>query len=152
MWAIMIGLFSTAAFAETPTQCVADEKVVFSCSVGKKTASICSSKDAAKDKGYVQYRFGVIGKPEMTFPSQKDPANKNFNFSYDMFGGGGGSTISFSKGEFKYSVGSRIVHQQESGDITVEKSGKIIATLECKTTPQGNEDLEKLGLNKIDIE
>lgn len=139
--------------AAIASHCTSDERIVYSCSVGKKVASICASRDAAMDKGYVQYRFGVIGNPEMIFPYQKQPANNKFSFTNEVFSGGiVVTTISFQNGSYTYSASTRFDHGHDLGEIDVENSGKSIATLPCMDTPVGNEDLIALGMKKIEID
>ncbi len=60
------------AQATTTTHCSQEEKVVFSCPFkNKKTVSLCASADLTKDKGILQYRYGVVGKkPELEFPNE----------------------------------------------------------------------------------
>ena len=43
------------------TLCEKDEKVVFSCPIKRpaKIVSLCSSKELTKERGHVQYRFGL---------------------------------------------------------------------------------------------
>ena len=137
---------TTSTFAAETTHCSADENVMFSCSVGKKTASVCASKDAAKDKGYVQYRFGAIGKPEMTFPAKKEPANKNFSLDADICGGtANASAIKFVKGEYIYGVADKAC---TGGSIEVFKSGKPSASIECTDAVISNVSASSVGISK----
>jgi hypothetical protein len=144
-------LGSTTLYAADPSHCSKDENVVFSCSVGKKTASVCASRDAAKDKGYVQYRFGMISKPEMTFPDNKEPGNKNFTFEYFLGASGYSNLISFNKGTYSYEVISSFTKGQDIGSIEVWRSGKIITTIQCKNPPESIESdgLRKIGMNEV---
>ena len=67
---------STSATSATtvPSHCTTDERVVFSCQFKNgKTASLCASPDLDREKGILQYRFGMVGKkPELTFPDLDD--------------------------------------------------------------------------------
>lgn len=135
----------TKTFAAEPSHCSADEQIIYSCSVGKKTASVCASKDAAKDKGYVQYKFGPIGKPEITFPDKKEPGNKNFSFVMELFAYQAGPRIIFTNGKFTYSLLS-YSGRGDGGTVSVERSGKTIAEMQCKNPPDGIDDLKKIGL------
>ena len=140
---------TSSAFAADVTHCASDEKVVFSCSVGKKVASVCASKDAAKDKGYVQYRFGVIGKPEMTFPAKKEPANKNFSLDTDLCGGTpNASGIKFIKGEYIYGIADKTCSGSELGSIELFKTGKPIASLNCTDDVISNVSAGAVGISK----
>ena len=143
-------LGSKTLYAGESSHCFKDENVIFSCATAKKSASLCASKDAAKDKGYVQYRFGVIGKPEMTFPDNKEPANKNFSFEHILGASGYGNFITFNKGTYRYEVSSSFSKGQDSGVIEVWKSDKNIALIQCKSIVKPVEDdLGKLGMNEV---
>ena len=64
--------------------CAGTEKIVFNCSVKRtaKTVSLCASKDFAKDRGYLQYRFGMPGKIELEFPKTKANTQQQFHYSH----------------------------------------------------------------------
>ena len=54
--------------AKAPAQtsfCTPMEEVIFACQTGSKLVSVCASKGATANKGYVQYRFGK--------PDSRDP-------------------------------------------------------------------------------
>lgn len=57
------------AGAIAETLCSSGEDSYFSCKIkGKeKIVSICGSKDLSKERGYLQYRFGVPGKIEFEY-------------------------------------------------------------------------------------
>ncbi len=62
--------------------CQASEQTIWSCLTTKnKIASVCASKDLAEDKGYLQYRFGVLGKVELEFPKSRKDSQKAFKYS-----------------------------------------------------------------------
>jgi hypothetical protein len=67
-------VWSQVALAQTmaATHCSQEEKIVFSCPFkNKKTVSLCASANLTKDKGILQYRYGVVGKkPELEFPNE----------------------------------------------------------------------------------
>lgn len=53
------------------THCTEGEVTLFSCQLKKgKTVSVCASKDLSPTTGYLQYRFGKIGKIEMSLPEK----------------------------------------------------------------------------------
>jgi len=139
-------VMSNSSFSAIKTLCSQDEKVVFSCEIkkNKKIASLCSSKDAGKDRGYVQYRFGLINKVEMQFPESKEPGNKNFKYKEesDMI------TVSFSKGKFLYELVSGEDRRGVSyGNILVNQSGKLISALDCdEGGPYSNVKPSQVGI------
>lgn len=63
--------------------CARDERVVWSCETMRegKLASICSSRDLAQSRGYVQYRFGRPGKVELEFPRERAQTQPLFKYS-----------------------------------------------------------------------
>jgi len=62
--------------------CQTSEQTIWSCLTTKnKIASVCASKDLAEDKGYLQYRFGVLGKVELEFPKSRKDSQKAFKYS-----------------------------------------------------------------------
>ncbi len=68
--------------------CAKDEHIVFTCPV-KRTAkhpaviaSLCASADLDKERGYLQYRFGLPGKVELEFPKDRHGTQKQFRYSH----------------------------------------------------------------------
>ena len=157
VYAILLGLLlaSSSAYSAEVTNCAVDEKIVFSCSTGKKIVSICASKDAAKDKGYMQYRFGPTGKLELTFPETKEPANKNFSFVHELYAHGTAEIINFTKGAFSFAVAHYWDSKSgDSGTVEVTKSGKLLTTINCKTPLiyMEMDSLKALGIVEITTE
>lgn len=66
--AVTLGLTSVSASAQS--LCTAHEQVVFNCQIkdSRKLVSVCASRNLAKDRGYLQYRFGIRKKSELVFP------------------------------------------------------------------------------------
>jgi len=68
--------------------CTADEQIIFSCMVKPsaqrpaKIVSLCSSSDLAKDRGYLQYRFGLPAKIELEFPKSRTRTQEQFRYSH----------------------------------------------------------------------
>ncbi|MGB7374035.1 hypothetical protein [Pontixanthobacter sp.] len=87
--------------------CGADEQVIFACTMksGKK-ASVCVA-----DKGgtpFAQYRFGPADKPaELAWPMS--PTDGRLAFKSVPYSGGGEAQISFTRGDTRYVVFSRVV-------------------------------------------
>src|SRR6187401_870618 len=75
---------SNLAQLQAGTLCEQTEKIVFSCPIvnSRKIVSLCSSKELTKEKGYLQYRFGVPGKIELEFPNQREQTPKAFKYSH----------------------------------------------------------------------
>ena len=74
---------SKTSVVKSNSLCQANEQTIWSCAVAtkNKTASVCASKDLAEDTGYVQYRFGSVGKIELEFPKERKDSQKAFKYS-----------------------------------------------------------------------
>lgn len=86
--------------------CESTEKIVFSCTVGKtaKLVSLCSSKELTRDRGYLQYRFGVPGKIELEFPNQREQSQSAFKYSHYFRAQVDQTEISFSTNDYEYAI------------------------------------------------
>jgi hypothetical protein len=124
----------SASAGGAPTLCQKNEDNLFSCSTGKKLISVCASKGWAADRGYLQYRFGPAGKPELTIPSENStPPAKSANSRSLTFSGGGGAYLRFSAGGYDYVVYTAISSNWgEKAGVAVEKNGKRRAHIVCK--------------------
>src|SRR5262245_47501704 len=56
----------------TASHCAAEEKILFNCSTGAKTVSVCATSPLSAEAGSVQYRFGPPGAPELRYPPSPD--------------------------------------------------------------------------------
>jgi len=132
--------------------CVEGEKVVFSCVIQKsaKVVSLCGSPDLAKDRGYLQYRFGLPGKLELEFPQQKDSSPQSFKYNHYFRAQVDLTEISFSKDNFQYTVFDDFNGEEKPAikrqGVTVTPSGSDKEkTLLC----QSRAKIEFLGLEEI---
>ena len=127
--------FSGNAQAEQ-TLCSGAEKVIFSCSTGKKMVSVCQT-DAS---GSVQYRFGKYGKtPDIVLP--ENPASKEGVLrGMNSFSGGGGAYITFIKGDTSYIVHNYMGKRGDDIGIDVIRPNKNPISIQCVGMPDG--DLE----------
>ena len=145
------GLSASAQVA--PTLCLKGEDNIFSCSAGKKIISVCASKNLAADRGYLQYRFGLPDKIELTVPADRSvsPANSAVSGTL-VFSGGGGAYLRFKSGEYEYVVYTAI--GKGWGDkegVAIDKSGKRLSHVSCKDEPVsklGDEFFSKAGLKE----
>ena len=98
--------FSNLAQLQSGTLCEQAEKIVFSCPIvnSRKIVSLCSSKELTKEKGYLQYRFGVPGKIELEFPNQREQTQKAFKYSHYFRAQVDTTDISFVNGDTEYDV------------------------------------------------
>lgn len=143
--------FPLASQAETNSQghCQAAEDVVFSCSTGKKFISVCASKNLSATSGYIQYRFGPLQKPELLFPDIGSHPARYATGGTLMYSGGGGAYMRFVNGVHSYIVYSGIGNGWEKQGVAVEKNGKLLADVPCKTlSPEGFDAgfFEKAGI------
>ncbi|MBX3617541.1 hypothetical protein [Nitrosomonas sp.] len=133
----LFGLIVTPADA-AETLCKQQEQVIFSCSLSKKTVSVCASKDFSVSNGYLQYRFGQKGNIELNLPAvpQSTPNAQFVRARTLMFSGGGGGYLRFINGPYHYIVYTAIGKGWGPKDgVAVEKSGRLIANYECRDIP-----------------
>ncbi len=65
-------LMNSASAATPASHCLANETTLFTCTLtNKKIVSLCSTKKTPRDTGYLQYRFGVLGRVELAIPNKK---------------------------------------------------------------------------------
>ena len=122
----------------TESLCNAQEQVIFSCSLDKKTVSVCASNDFSANSGYLQYRFGQKDALELAFPNltESAPASQSVQARTLMFAGGGGGYLRFINGQHQYIVYTAIGKGWGAKDgVAVEKNNQLIANLECQDIP-----------------
>ena len=131
-------MFSAAREIQTGSLCEGTEKVVFSCTVGKsaKIVSLCSSKELTRDRGYLQYRFGVPGKIELEFPKQREQTQSAFKYSHYFRAQFDQSEISFTSDGYQYAIfddynGELKPAKQDQGIRITSPAGKE-TTLNCR--------------------
>jgi hypothetical protein len=72
---------SKTAVVKSKSLCQANEQTIWSCKTTKnKIASVCGAKNLTAEVGYVQYRFGVLGKVELEFPKNRKDSQKAFKY------------------------------------------------------------------------
>ena len=133
----LIGCLAAPAWA-AESHCRAQERIVFSCSLGKKTVSVCASADLSATTGYLQYRFGPRGALELAFPdlTQATPAASYVQARTLMFAGGGGGYLRFVNGVYHYIVYAAIGKGWGAKDgVAVEKNGQLVTNWECQDVP-----------------
>ena len=122
----------------TESLCNVQEQVIFSCSIDKKTVSVCASNDFSANSGYLQYRFGQKGALELAFPdlTESAPTSQSIQARTLMFAGGGGGYLRFINGLHHYIVYTAIGKGWGVKDgVAVEKNNQLIANLECQDIP-----------------
>jgi hypothetical protein len=143
--ALAVWAFATASGARpSASHCRPGESVIFTCALGAKVASVCSSG------GKIIYRYGRLGALEMEIASDgKD--GKAFHSS--GVGGGGGSfdNVRFTNNGSNYVVSSAVagnlteIPGKAWSTFTVMQGQKSLWTQECaRVSPQDR--LQNLGL------
>jgi hypothetical protein len=163
-----VALVSAARIIDAPTSppsgakqasfCAPAETVVFSCRTGARMVSVCASKDAAANKGTLQYRYGKIDLSEpldITLPEGLVVPSKAASGASVPFSGGGGAWLRFTRGQSIYTVYTGIGKWGPKGEtmtkegLQVERAGKVVATLKCLDKPVsllGPDWFEKAGI------
>lgn len=98
-------LFASTCFAGQATHCRADEQTFFNCKVRSgKSISVCGSKVVSAKSGYVQYRFGLLGKPELEYPATATEGPARFALESHRPYQGESEHLHFSIGKHECSV------------------------------------------------
>lgn len=127
---------------QASTLCKPQEVIIFSCSLpDMKIVSLCASKDADVNSGYMQYRFGRGASfVEFEYPQKKRPAKEFFKYyppaKIEILGGT--YAISFWLGEYRYSLFSTRTRFGYNGSGVIVSRGKEpirVSFSKCVTTP-----------------
>ena len=135
LWLFVAGLFANAAMAAPPTHCGSKERTYFSCTLvgSKKVASLCGEPNAHEGTWF-QYRFGVLQRPEMVYPKQKEGSSEKFFAHFERHPEGGFREIWFRVGAYEYLVASEYSvesGEKENNHVVVYRDLKPIANLQC---------------------
>lgn len=120
---------ATGRLADAATLCTAQEQVVFSCSTGAKTVSVCASPGKAVGGHLLQYRLGAPGKVELAVSPNGDATGGAVASGTMMYSGGGGARLQFRSGAYRYTVFDAIGKWAKDGGpagiagVVVEKDG-----------------------------
>jgi hypothetical protein len=143
--------FSLAVGA-VESHCTIDEAIIFNCITGKKIVSVCASKTISPTAGYLQYRFGPKGSPDLVYPEDKVHPGPDVQSKTLTFAGGGGAFIRFIRGQYGYVVYTALGRGWgEKAGVAVEKDNKLMVNLPCKGAVQsevGPDFFEKAGLTE----
>lgn len=133
--------------------CRAGERVVFSCSIGKKMVSLC--RPAAAVQALV-YRFGAPARVELAYPEPGSVAPPAFTQDTSPQYGGGVTTVAFERGEYRYAIYSKVGRSEDTGSgadrypefedgIVISRKGVTIRKAACDDGGDGfREDLDWL--------
>lgn len=137
----------TRAFTAAPsrTLCTRDERVIFSCPVKKpaKIVSVCASKDLTRDRGYLQYRFGLPGKVELEFPKDRKGTQQKFQYTHYFRARVDLTEINFTIDGYQYQVFD--TYQGEEKPAISEQGVSVTApgkpkevSFVCRTKPKAD--------------
>jgi len=134
---------SSSAQLKAGSLCENTEKVIFSCTIktSMKIVSLCSSQELTKERGYLQYRFGLPGKIELEFPKQREQTQSAFKYSHYFRAQFDQTEISFAQNNYEYAIfddynGEEKPARHEQGvRITPPNNGKEV-TLSCRGKAQ----------------
>lgn len=113
------------------TQCKAGERVAYSCALGRKVVSVCVSAGRQ-----ATYRYGPLGKPEMTVASSGQDGKARRN-EVMLSGGGNQQHLRFSNGGYEYVVYSGITGpgfdppNVRSSGLVVLRGNDEVSSKEC---------------------
>lgn len=143
---------AAAVAAARSKLCRPGETVIFACAIGQKLAAVCGGTSAS-GATYAQYRYGLPGKLELTYPG--DGASGGLSHAETAYSGGGESQVLFTNGGFQYVVYSRMVRTNfkanqpnnpafEAG-VEVIKGDKLVGNRKCANPENVDVDTEAAG-------
>jgi hypothetical protein len=125
--------------------CARDERIIFSCPVKKpaKIVSLCASKNLSADQGYLQYRFGLPGKVELEFPSDRTGTQQKFQYTHYFRAQVDLTEISFSNNGYEYQItddynGEEKPAQSIQGVMVTAPGKPKEVSLACRTKPKAD--------------
>lgn len=141
----LAALFACASHGATPVPslCTSGEKVVFTCKLKAKTASLCASNAAAGSEPALQYRFGTPRRVELRFPPTPQPPGELFWLSTTMYSGGGEARIRFRHADTDYILfdattrtgfGGGPNNPQFDAGIATRVDGKLTSVRKCSVS------------------
>ncbi|ASQ46053.1 lysozyme inhibitor LprI family protein [Legionella clemsonensis] len=146
-------LFSVASFAESNSLCQRNEQILFSCPTkNEKIISLCASENLSATTGYLQYRFGKKNNIELYYPEREIPPGKAFTGRSQMFSGGGGIYLRFSKNNYDYIIYSGIGKGWEINGLILLKNLTFLSYFPCTMHPISQISPEQLTTLNIPMD
>lgn len=131
----LLAVLAVSGAASAQTHCRADETTYFSCHTSRsKVVSLCGSnpetirKLSARSRAWLQYRFGVVGKPELILPRQK--RGSLAAFAHEFHHGLQSLRIDSSGASYVLFSVVNLETGQPSSGVNVESGGRTIV-LKC---------------------
>lgn len=129
---LLVALLPVAAAAADASLCPDALRTVFSCRTGAKTISVCASADLSRNSGFLQYRFGTPQRTELVLPTTREGWRETTRAAVLSYSGGGGATIIFRNGDYRYIVYTAIGHGWgRTAGVVVDQHERRIASLRC---------------------
>ena len=142
------------AHAEPASLCSAGDTVLFTCQAGRKTVSVCGSRDLSSSSGFLQYRFGNSPRAvELEYPKERGHPKDYFRFKDEGQGAKGSlSNLQFTIGAYTYTV-YRFRHATESefAGVAVKRGSSPLSFLRCGGAEPTDwlQELYKVGLPEV---
>jgi hypothetical protein len=131
--AVVSSLFSSAVATAQEGHCTSGEQVVFSCSTGPKTVSVCAS-----DNG-IQYRYGSLGSIEIHYPAKKPEVYDGVLYrGFLTFSGGGAEYARFINDSYEYVVYAGQGRGWSQDGVLAVRAGKVVSKKTCGGVPSMN--------------
>jgi hypothetical protein len=150
--AFMLASLAAMDEAHAAGLCSASETTVFNCELKEnhKIVSMCSSNHLADGMGFLQYRYGLPNKVELTFP--KSLENSQAQFGYDEYSRPDLSTfvVGFNNANYRYEISETTEGGEDEGITTrtllvsseANKRGLKLTCLDNKNTVSNISTLE----------
>lgn len=114
--------------AAPQTNCQLNEEVFFSCQVGKKILSMCSSPKAETPQ-YLEYRFGTPKNIELRYRGSVNDVPKKFNRAEITGASNSGITIWFKRNDVHYVINAPV---RGGPYLEVIMHGKRVSRFACQ--------------------
>jgi hypothetical protein len=101
---------SSAVALQPNSLCAKSERIIFSCLSKRsgsklfKLVSLCGSRDLSKERGYLQYRYGLPGKVELEFPSSRTGTQQLFTYHHYLRYRVDLTEINFEINDYQYQI------------------------------------------------
>jgi hypothetical protein len=126
---------TSAGTLQPNSLCAKAERIIFSCLTKRsgvrgssKIVSLCASRDLDKERGYLQYRYGLSGKVELEFPSSRSGTQQMFQYTHYMRYQVDLTEINFTIDGYQYQVFDDYNGEQKprisTGGVSVTAPGK----------------------------
>ena len=152
---VLCALVNTAH--ASPSLCLSEETVIFSCSVKKKILSLCATSDISSESGHLTYRFGMPEKlPELVYPSSNVKPIEAFRYGFSSGAKGVSERVSFKVNSYTYTIYSdnyAFGGQSNGAGLVVEKLSQRLTLLQCSelTIDNNLHELKNIGLPESEI-